>query len=122
MAQFDDGKDTGALRTIGEVSAALGIKTHVLRYWEEQFPSLKPLKRGGGRRLYRREDVALIERIDSLVNRQGYTLKGAKGALQGDQGDQLVAENAPGGAAQVRSDVLSQLKNIRANLSAALAA
>ena len=84
MAEFRDGKDMGALRTIGEVSEALGIKTHVLRYWEEQFPQLKPLKRAGGRRLYRSEDVALIERIDALVNREGYTLKGALGALKTD--------------------------------------
>jgi DNA-binding transcriptional MerR regulator len=78
LPRFNDGKDAGALRTIGEVSAALGIRPHVLRYWEEQFPLLRPLKRAGGRRLYRPEDIALIERIDRLVNREGYTLKGAR--------------------------------------------
>ncbi|PKP89333.1 MAG: MerR family transcriptional regulator, partial [Alphaproteobacteria bacterium HGW-Alphaproteobacteria-14] len=56
MTGFDDGKDDGALRTIGEVSDALGIKPHVLRYWEAQFPLLKPLKRSGGRRYYRTAD------------------------------------------------------------------
>ncbi len=81
MAQFDDGKEQGALRTIGEVADALGIKQHVLRYWEQQFPMLQPLKRSGGRRYYRTEDVALVEMIDRLVNREGYTLKGAKKAL-----------------------------------------
>ena len=81
MAQFDDGKELGALRTIGEVADALGIKQHVLRYWEQQFPMLQPLKRSGGRRYYRPEDVALVEAIDRLVNREGYTLKGAKKAL-----------------------------------------
>ena len=50
MTAYDDGKDDSALRTIGEVSDALGIKPHVLRYWEAQFPLLKPLKRSGGRR------------------------------------------------------------------------
>ncbi len=82
MAQFDDGKDQDALRTIGEVAKATGIKAHVLRYWEQQFPMLKPLTRSGGRRYYRPEDIELIERIDRLVNREGYTLKGAKAALR----------------------------------------
>ena len=81
MTGFDDGKDEGALRTIGEVSEALGIKPHVLRYWEAQFPLLKPLKRSGGRRYYRPADVALVETIDRLVNREGYTLKGAEAVL-----------------------------------------
>lgn len=77
-----DGKDPGALRTIGEVAKALGIRQHVLRYWEEQFPTLRPLKRSGGRRYYRPEDIALVETIDRLVHREGYTLKGARQALQ----------------------------------------
>ena len=65
MADFDDGKESGALRTIGEVGQALGIKPHVLRYWEQQFPMLEPLKRSGGRRYYRAEDVALVERTQN---------------------------------------------------------
>ncbi|MBS0482259.1 MAG: MerR family transcriptional regulator [Proteobacteria bacterium] len=80
-AGFADGKDPEALRTIGEVAKALGIRQHVLRYWEEQFPMLKPLKRSGGRRYYRPADVRLVETIDRLVHREGYTLKGAKKAL-----------------------------------------
>ncbi|MEO0644231.1 MAG: MerR family transcriptional regulator, partial [Pseudomonadota bacterium] len=72
MAEFDDGKDDGALRTIGEVSEALEIKPHVLRYWEQQFSLLSPLKRSGGRRYYRPEDVALVEAINRLVNEEGY--------------------------------------------------
>lgn len=89
-ANFDDGKEDGALRTIGEVSKALDIKTHVLRYWEQQFPMLEPLKRSGGRRYYRPEDVALIETIDRLVNGEGYTLKGAQQAIEAGK----VRENA----------------------------
>ena len=81
MTAFDDGKEDGALRTIGEVGTALGLKPHVLRYWEEQFPMLQPLKRSGNRRYYRPEDVALVETIDRLVNHEGYTLKGAKQAI-----------------------------------------
>ena len=83
LPTFADGKDPEALRTIGEVAKGLGIRQHVLRYWEEQFPMLRPLKRSGGRRYYRAEDVALVERIDRLVHREGYTLKGAKMALLG---------------------------------------
>ncbi len=83
MAEFDDGKEASALRTIGEVSEALGIKPHILRYWEQQFPLLQPLKRSGGRRYYRPADVAMVEAIDRLINREGYTLKGAEAVLRG---------------------------------------
>jgi DNA-binding transcriptional MerR regulator len=86
-AQFSDGKDPEALRTIGEVAKGLGIRQHVLRYWEEQFPMLRPLKRSGGRRYYRPEDVKLVETIDRLVHREGYTLKGAKMALKSGAGE-----------------------------------
>lgn len=81
LPQFDDGKDADAFRTIGEVAQALGIRQHVLRYWEEQVPSLRPLKRSGGRRYYRPEDVAIVRLIDQLVHRQGYTLRGARQAI-----------------------------------------
>lgn len=93
---FADGKDPEALRTIGEVAKALCIRQHVLRYWEEQFPQLNPLKRGGGRRYYRAEDVRMVETIDRLVHREGYTLKGAKMALQGGS-----TKSAPASAPQV---------------------
>ncbi|MBL4858918.1 MAG: MerR family transcriptional regulator [Erythrobacter sp.] len=121
MAEFDDHKETGALRTIGEVSKATGIKAHVLRYWEQQFPQLKPLKRSGGRRYYRAEDVALVERIDRLVNREGYTLKGAKAALRGTTDQQAAAEVSAAAEASVSGDVLAKLKAIRKDLHAALA-
>ncbi len=94
-AGFADGKDPEALRTIGEVAKALGIRQHVLRYWEEQFPMLSPLKRGGGRRYYRAEDIRTVEAIDRLVHREGYTLKGAKMALQGGGAKAIAAEIAP---------------------------
>jgi DNA-binding transcriptional MerR regulator len=80
---FDDGKAPDAFRTIGEVSAVLGLRPHVLRYWEEQFPALNPVKRAGGRRLYRPQDVQLIATIDRLVHREGYTLRGARLAIEG---------------------------------------
>lgn len=129
MSEFADGKDEGALRTIGEVSDALGIKQHVLRYWEQQFPMLKPLKRSGGRRYYRPSDVQLIETIDRLVNTEGYTLKGAKAAIREGKGaasKPSLAEQA-GSAISVAvssgaDDVLPQLKAIRSRLAAALEA
>ncbi len=122
MAQFADSKDAGALRSIGEVSEALGIKPHVLRYWEDQFPSLKPLKRAGGRRLYRPEDVALVERIQTLVTREGYTLKGAKAALAGGEAGADHAVAAPARVTPPADDLLARLRAIRDDLSAALAA
>src|SRR5690606_23331439 len=64
--RFHDGKEPDALRTIGEVASAFDIKQHILRYWEQQFPMLRPLKRSGGRRYYRPEDVALVQTIDRL--------------------------------------------------------
>ena len=123
-ATFDDGKDDGALRTIGEVARALAIKPHVLRYWEQQFPQLQPLKRSGNRRYYRPADIALIERIDRLVNREGYTLKGAAAAL--DEPEQRSSEApaspaAPDRAAEV-ADILPRLKTIRDDLQRALSA
>ena len=129
MTEFADGKDAGALRTIGEVSTALGIKPHVLRYWEDQFPTLRPLKRAGGRRLYRPEDVALIERIDGLLSREGYTLKGAKAALGGKPGGSGTASSAPTSpepgsiphAAAAHGDLVGRLRSIREDLEQALA-
>jgi DNA-binding transcriptional MerR regulator len=91
---FSDGKAPEALRTIGEVASALGLRQHVLRYWEDQFPMLQPLKRSGGRRYYRVADVHLIERIHQLVHQQGYTLKGAKAALSANGGGETDADQA----------------------------
>jgi DNA-binding transcriptional MerR regulator len=68
------------------VAKALGLKQHVLRYWEEQFPTLRPLTRAGGRRYYRAEDIALLARIDQLLHREGYTIRGARLALAGQGG------------------------------------
>jgi DNA-binding transcriptional MerR regulator len=116
--RFDDGKEAQALRTIGEVANALGLRQHVLRYWEQQFPMLKPLKRSGGRRYYRPEDVALVRTIDRLVNREGYTLKGACQALSG--GAAAARAEMPAGIEV--ADILPHLRAIRARLARALEA
>jgi len=69
--------------TIGEVSELCGVKPHVLRYWEQEFPTLKPVKRRGNRRYYQRQDVILIRQIRSLLYEQGYTIGGARQKLAG---------------------------------------
>lgn len=139
MAEFEDGKDESALRTIGEVSEALDIKPHVLRYWEQQFSFLKPLKRSGGRRYYRPDDIAIVEQIDRLVNEEGYTLKGAeavlrsKGAAEGERrkGDRRVGDRraddttkqavvTPVSEARDPAETLAKLQTIRKRLAAAI--
>jgi DNA-binding transcriptional MerR regulator len=75
-------KAPSAFRTISEVAEDLNIPQHVLRFWETKFPQLKPLKRGGGRRYYRPEDIALLRRIGDLLYTQGYTIKGVQRLLR----------------------------------------
>ena len=71
--------------TIGEVSDLCAVKPHVLRYWEQEFPQLKPLKRRGNRRYYQRHDVILIRQIRSLLYEQGFTIGGSRQRLSGDE-------------------------------------
>ena len=125
--EFADGKDAGAFRTIGEIAQAFGIKQHVLRYWEEQFPMLKPLKRAGGRRYYRPEDVRLIGEINRLLYSEGFTIRGARQALEGKG-----AGTAPAGSVTERaaspspqpeiagSGLTARLRALREDLSQAL--
>ena len=76
------GKSATAFRTISEVANELDVPQHVLRFWETRFPQIKPLKRAGGRRYYRPEDVALLRRIRDLLYREGFTIKGAQKHLR----------------------------------------
>ena len=76
------GKSAFAFRTISEVSKELQVPTHVLRFWEAKFSSIKPLKRGGGRRYYRPEDLDLLRKIKSLLYDDGYTIKGVQKLLK----------------------------------------
>ena len=71
--------------TIGEVSELCGVKPHVLRYWEQEFPQLKPVKRRGNRRYYQRQDVLIIRQIRSLLYEDGFTIGGARQKLTGDE-------------------------------------
>jgi len=117
---FDDGKAPDALRTIGEVASALGIRQHVLRYWEEQVPLLSPVKRSGGRRYYRPEDVGTVQLIDRMIHREGYTLRGARLALEGKGKEQPAP--LPVASLGTESAILGELRAIRGELAVALAA
>ncbi|MDX9741068.1 MAG: MerR family transcriptional regulator [Gammaproteobacteria bacterium] len=72
--------------TIGEVSDLCGVKPHVLRYWEQEFPQLAPIKRAGNRRYYQRQDVMLVRQIRDLLYQQGFTIGGARQKLSGKEG------------------------------------
>lgn len=76
-------KAKGAFRTISEVASHLDVQQHVLRFWETKFSQVKPLTRGGGRRYYRPEDVAVLEKIHTILYKEGYTIKGAQKLLKG---------------------------------------
>ncbi len=75
-------KAPGAYQTISEVSLQLDVPAHVLRFWESKFSVLKPLKRSGGRRYYRTEDIQLLKSIKTLLYDEGYTIKGAQNSLK----------------------------------------
>ncbi len=81
--------------TIGEVSELCGVKPHVLRYWEQEFTQLKPVKRRGNRRYYQHHEVLLIRRIRELLYEQGFTISGARNKLDGPDISGMVAEGEP---------------------------
>jgi DNA-binding transcriptional MerR regulator len=86
-------KTADAFRTISEVADELHVPQHVLRFWETKFPQVRPLKRGGGRRYYRPEDVLLLRRVADLLYTQGYTIKGVQRLLR--EGGGALRENIP---------------------------
>ena len=94
-------KAPNAFRTISEVADELHIPQHVLRFWETKFPQIKPLKRGGGRRYYRPDDILLLRRISDLLYIQGYTIKGVQRLLR--EGGGHLAEDIPPATAAERS-------------------
>jgi DNA-binding transcriptional MerR regulator len=120
-------KDSDAFRTIGELSKELNIKPHILRYWEEQFGMLQPLKRAGSRRHYRPEDVEMVKTINRLLNEEGYTIKGARKFLTSRKSKPAVqaaaaipSSPAVTGANEDNGVMLKELKTIRDQLSSAL--
>ena len=129
-------KAPDAFRTIGELSAELGVAQHILRYWETKFPELKPLQRAGNRRYYRPADVALVRRIHRLLGEEGYTVKGVQKLLRSKTAEPSAAPLAPPPAAAPQSVAavvapvpavqgsgldLARLASLRDRLAAALA-
>lgn len=120
-------KAQGAFRTISEVADKLDVQQHVLRFWETKFSQVRPLKRGGGRRYYRPEDVALLERIHHLLYTEGYTIKGVQKLMKGQGKQQIIAdannENPAPLAAQPKvpaPETVTQKKGMDAQTRAAL--
>jgi DNA-binding transcriptional MerR regulator len=120
-------KAAGAFLTIGELSDSLGLPQHILRYWETRFPQLRPLQRAGKRRYYRPEDVALAQRINRLLNQEGYTIKGVQKLLSqrvaapADAAPASAPAAAPVQAKPSASDMLPSLRQVRTDLARALA-
>lgn len=125
-------KSAGAFRTISEVADELDLPQHVLRFWETKFPQIKPMKRGGGRRYYRPEDIVLLNRIRRWLYDDGYTIKGVQKLLKDgvtgeDEGEgelpvaaPAAADPAPRGSAGDTAQltaILAELKDIRALLN-----
>ena len=97
--------------TIGEVSELCGVKPHVLRYWEQEFTQLKPVKRRGNRRYYQHHEVLLIRRIRDLLYEQGFTISGARNRLEEDTGQS--SARAAKSEAQPALDLASLRQEIR---------
>ena len=102
-------KSATAFRTISEVGAELDIPQHVLRFWESKFSQVKPLKRGGGRRYYRPEDIELLRRIRDLLYTEGYTIRGVQRLFR-ESGVKAVVE----GTAAVEGNLPQQVKSTHA--------
>ena len=92
---------------IGEVSELCQVKPHVLRYWEQEFPQLKPVKRRGNRRYYQRHDVIMIRQIRSLLYEQGFTIGGARQKLEGDDAQQDKSQSH-----QIIRQLLAELEEV----------
>ena len=126
-------KAPDAFRTIGELSAELGVAQHILRYWETKFPQLRPVQRAGNRRYYRPADVALARRIHRLLNEEGYTVKGVQKLLRSKEAPEpmsapptaptLVEASSTAGLTAKNPPVdVERLKAVRNRLAAALEA
>jgi DNA-binding transcriptional MerR regulator len=98
--------------TIGEVSDLCAVKPHVLRYWEQEFPQLKPVKRRGNRRYYQRQDVLVIRQIRALLYDQGFTIGGARQRLDGEEAREDVTQTQQI-VRQMRTELEELLKTMR---------
>lgn len=116
VADINPQKSKEAFRTISEVSHELGVAQHVLRFWETKFVQIRPMKRAGGRRYYRPEDVALLKRIHQLLYAEGYTIPGAQKALKGVK----KAELKDSAAAPLPAEAPEELNRAPANTNSAV--
>jgi DNA-binding transcriptional MerR regulator len=107
-------KAPGAYRTITEVAAELGVAAHVLRFWESKFNAIKPLKKSGGRRYYKPDDVALLKHIQDLLHTQGYSVRGVQTYLNKTKKAEVKAAAAVHGL--TFAQVCTELLAIRATL------
>lgn len=122
-ATHPGGKSAAAFRTISEVSQELDVPQHVLRFWETKFGQVRPLKRGGGRRYYRPEDVDLLRSIRDLLYSDGYTIKGVQRLLREGRGKvrldpaggaaAVSPQSARGPKAEVLKDLVEELQELR---------
>ena len=94
LSPRDGGTSASAFRTISEVANELSIPQHVLRFWESKFNQIKPMKRGGGRRYYRPEDIGLLRSIRNLLYHDGYTIRGVQRLLRESGAKSLVGDRA----------------------------
>lgn len=99
--------------TIGEVSELCGVKPHVLRYWEQEFSQLRPVKRRGNRRYYQHHEVLLVRRIRELLYSQGFTISGARNRLD-DAGTDAAAGSSALTPEMLRAELLSIAETLRA--------
>lgn len=107
-------KSPEAFKTISEAAEEIGVEQHVLRFWETKFTQIKPLKRRGGRRFYRPEDMEVLHTIRNLLYKQGFTIQGAKQALSSRQPQPAQQEAVQTAKAQSRKTV--ELEHMRKNL------
>ncbi len=106
-------KAAEAYRTIGEVSEDLALESHVLRFWESKFSQIKPIKRSGGRRYYRKVDIDLLKKIKGMLYDEGFTIKGVQKHLSSSKLNILRKE----GKYKLNKDILRQLKKVREEVS-----
>ena len=100
--------------SIGEVGQLCELKPHVLRYWEQEFPQLSPIKRRGNRRYYQREDILLIRRIRTMLYDEGFTISGAKQQLKGSQAKEVKQEISE--SKQTIREIRKELEDILSDL------
>ena len=113
-------KSANALRTIREVANELSLEPHVLRFWESEFPQLKPTKLQAGRRYYRAEDIALLKQIQNLLHDQGYTIKGARAMLKQKVSPAVKEEVQDSALHDQLKQLHTKLSQLRSDIASAL--